>query len=66
MNASSVPELSANRDIAQYIEQVGRSARDAALILARTTTAQKNAALAAVAEAIVAQADALADANANN
>jgi glutamate-5-semialdehyde dehydrogenase len=50
-------------DVAAYIEAIGRDARSASGVLARATTADKNAALLAIAEAIEARSDALAQAN---
>ncbi len=53
-------------DVDAYMQGVGRDARAASAVLARATTAQKNAALMAIAEAIEADATALADANADD
>ncbi len=53
-------------DVDAYMQGVGRDARAASAVLVRATTAQKNAALMAIAEAIEADATALADANADD
>lgn len=50
-------------DIHAYMQSLGRAARQASRVLARTETAVKNRALLAAAEAIVAQRQAIAAAN---
>ena len=50
-------------DATAYMERLGREARDASVALARATTADKNSALAAIAESIETRAAAIADAN---
>jgi glutamate-5-semialdehyde dehydrogenase len=51
-------------DVAAYMQALGRDAREASEALVRATTADKNAALESIAEAIESQAAALMDANA--
>lgn len=51
-------------DVAAYMQALGRDARGASEALARATTADKNAALEAIAEAIESRATELMDANA--
>ena len=51
-------------DVAAYMQALGRDARAASEALVRATTADKNAALESIAEAIESQAAALMDANA--
>ena len=53
-------------DIGAYMQALGRDAREASAWLARATTADKNAALMAIAEIIEARSTALADANARD
>ena len=53
-------------DIARYMDQVGRQARGAARVLAAATTAQKNAALAAIAGELEARRDLLVAENAKD
>ncbi len=53
-------------DVAAYMQSVGRGARVASGVLARATTADKNAALLAIAETIEARSAALAEANRND
>lgn len=60
MTNLSVPNL----DLGAYMREVGERARDAARLLARASTAAKNAALAAAAEAIIRDAAVLLGANA--
>ncbi|MEL7449343.1 MAG: glutamate-5-semialdehyde dehydrogenase [Pseudomonadota bacterium] len=50
-------------DLGQYMQGIGRAARDAARVLARADTATRQAALAAAAVAIRGDADAILDAN---
>lgn len=54
------------RDIGAYMRELGARARAASRLLARAGTAQKNAALLAIAEAIEAEAPALREANARD
>ena len=61
MNAPA--ELDPSSDLAAYMESVGARARAAAAAMARASTAQKNAALAAIAAALRAAAGPLAEAN---
>ena len=61
MNAPA--ELNSSTDLPAYMEAVGQRARAAAAAMARASTAQKNASLAAIAAAIRAGAAALLDAN---
>ena len=61
MNAPA--ELNSSTDLPAYMEGVGQRARAAAAAMARASTAQKNAALAAIAAAIRAGSAALLDAN---
>lgn len=53
-------------DIAAYMAEVGQQARDAAAAVARSTTAVRNQALAATAEALDASRSELAEANAKD
>ncbi|NIM71945.1 MAG: glutamate-5-semialdehyde dehydrogenase [Gammaproteobacteria bacterium] len=53
-------------DVAAYMQAVGEAARSASEVLARATTADKNAALGAIAESIEARAGMLAEANARD
>ncbi len=53
-------------DVAAYMQAVGAAARSASEVLARATTADKNAALGAIAESIEARAGMLAEANARD
>ena len=46
-------------DVKSYMEQLGRQAREASRVLRRVSTAEKNAALEAIAEAIEARRDTL-------
>lgn len=50
-------------DVAAYMEQLGRAARAASRVMARTGTARKNAALTAIADRIDSQRDVIAAAN---
>ena len=50
-------------DVAAYMQAIGRDARIASDVLARATTADKNAALLAIADTIEARSAALAEAN---
>jgi glutamate-5-semialdehyde dehydrogenase len=50
-------------DIGQYMHRIGRRARAAAQVLARTPTGSKDAALLAVAEAVERESDSLVEAN---
>src|SRR5690606_19894738 len=62
---STVTELSATRtlDVDAYMSQLGRQARAAARAIARADTAQKNAALLLIADAIDAHREQIARAN---
>lgn len=64
--ASSVTELSLERgaDIETYMSSLGRQARAASRIIAKASTAQKNAALLLMADALDASRDAINEANA--
>ncbi len=64
--ASSVTELSLERgaDIETYMTSLGRQARAASRIIAKASTAQKNAALLLMADALDASRDAINEANA--
>ena len=53
-------------DIHELIQEMGRKARAAAAVLRRMTTAEKNAALAAMADALEADSDAIYAANAED
>ncbi len=53
-------------DINAYMDQLGRAARAASRVIARTGTARKNAALLAIAERIDSQREAIAAANAED
>ncbi len=53
-------------NVEQYMTELGQSARDAARLVARADTRQKNKALLAMAEALNASRDALASANAQD
>ena len=55
-----------NEPLTAYLQQLGEAARSAAQVLARATTAQKNQALLAIAEALDAARTDLADANAQD
>jgi glutamate-5-semialdehyde dehydrogenase len=61
-----VPDFVQFADVATYMQAVGRAAREAARELARTTTAQKDAALHAIAGAIRNERAALLAANAED
>jgi glutamate-5-semialdehyde dehydrogenase len=61
MNAPA--ELDASAELPVYMEAVGQRARAAAAAMARASTAQKNAALAAIGAAIRAASSSLIDAN---
>ncbi|MGD9603536.1 MAG: glutamate-5-semialdehyde dehydrogenase [Gammaproteobacteria bacterium] len=63
MNAIKQPPAD---DVVQYVHALGRAARAAAVEMARATTAAKNGALGAIAQAIESEADALARANARD
>ena len=52
MNAMNDPSILSARDVPHYMQGVGGAARDAARTLARASTAQKNSALHAAADAI--------------
>ncbi|MBT8445523.1 MAG: glutamate-5-semialdehyde dehydrogenase [Gammaproteobacteria bacterium] len=56
-------QLDAITDVADYMDTVGRQARAAAVSMARATSAQKNTALLAIAQAIEADRDAILAAN---
>ena len=56
-------ELTSSADLPVYMETVGKRARAAAAAMARASTAQKNAALAAIAAAIRAASTGIAEAN---
>jgi len=56
-------ELISAADLPVYMETIGKRARAAAAAMARASTAQKNAALAAIAAAIRAASPAIAEAN---
>lgn len=53
-------------DVVRYMRELGTAARAAARVLARTPTAQKNQALRAAADALLAQTQAILDANARD
>jgi glutamate-5-semialdehyde dehydrogenase len=53
-------------DVARYMRELGTAARAAARVLARTPKAQKNQALRAAADALLAQTQAILDANARD
>ncbi|MGE0859013.1 MAG: glutamate-5-semialdehyde dehydrogenase [Gammaproteobacteria bacterium] len=61
--AEAVRQLDAQGDVVTYVEGVARAAREASRLLARATSAQKNAALAAIAARLRAEADAILAAN---
>ena len=62
----AVEQLSAITDVADYMETVGRQARAAAVAMARASSAQKNTALMAIADAIEAECDTILAANAED
>ena len=62
----SEPNLVQFADVAAYMEAVGRTARIAACEVARATTAQKDAALAAIADAIRRESASILAANAED
>jgi len=62
MNA--LPEKNATRDVAEYVRAIGAAARAAAAPMARASTADKDRALAALAQGLRAGRDAIARANA--
>jgi glutamate-5-semialdehyde dehydrogenase len=62
-NDLSIPEIT---DISAYMQSVGLSAKVVARALARASTREKNTALLAAADAIIAQTPALLSANAND
>ncbi|MBX9609293.1 MAG: glutamate-5-semialdehyde dehydrogenase [Gammaproteobacteria bacterium] len=61
--AEAVRQLDAQGDVVAYVEGVARAAREASRLLARATSAQKNAALLAIAARLRAEADAILAAN---
>jgi glutamate-5-semialdehyde dehydrogenase len=60
---ASISKAAAGFDAASYMQTLGRAARAAAIVIARATTATKNDALCAIANAIDAEAASIAGAN---